>query len=75
MSTSPSQPPAPHRARRHVPRPHLHLVRPGPQAVAPARAGHLRAPHRHEGHVTVIDAVAVLAALYVAVVLIRFIGW
>lgn len=63
MSTAPS-----HSANRHD-RSHLRLVRP---TLKPAHAAH---SVRRNRHVTAVDAVAVLAVLYVAVLMMRFLPW
>ncbi len=77
MSSAPSHPPVPHRRPRHLHRPHLRIV-PTPAPPAPATTAdvaHGHAPHRAPRHVTLVDAVAIFATLYVAIVMIRFLGW
>lgn len=75
MSTSPSpSPPAPH-PRRRLQRPHLRLVHAAPEPQAREKAAHGHALHRASRHVTAVDAIAILATLYLAVVLIRFLAW
>lgn len=77
MSSAPSHTPVPHRRPRRLYRPHLRLMRTEP-VEPPASASphsHSHAPHRAAPHVTLVDAVAVFATLYVAIVMIRFLGW
>jgi hypothetical protein len=73
MSTAPNPTPAPH---RRLQRPHLRLVGPSThEAAAPSHVRHGHAPHTRIPYVTLFDAVAIFATLYVAVILIRFVGW
>ena len=77
MSSAPSHPPVPHRRPRRLYRPHLRLMHPSPAPppLGPADVTHSHAPHHAAPHVTLVDAVAVFATLYVAILMIRFLGW
>lgn len=77
MSSAPSHPPVPHRRPRRLYRPHLRLMTPSPAQPTPGPSDVARShtPHRAAPHVTLVDAVAVFATLYVAVLMIRFLGW
>lgn len=61
--------PAPIRTRSRA---HLRVVSRDGDVVT-LRRPHL--PHRHTEHVTVVNATAIFATLYVAVLMLRFLGW